>query len=801
MLTMKLDIHVINRKREGTEGLNEEITEGDATYTFWDEHIPAESKKIETFDEEFEDIMNAAYPHGLYPKLSDFITREQYEKENATNLVTPAATIILPPASDNSTPTRMLNLLTLRPNSIQDASAQITTDINTEALHHGDAMMDAVQIILTPRPTNLWKPANVDKEKGSEDTNEPISIFTTNAEVAHPDDRNKNSSKNGREAETNGEGRLSLSTVHSSTKFEEELLGTTCKPSIDGIRIFDESESNRGKNRIAKDVDLTALLHGGSVDESEGDKGGEETGSTPMTVAANQHGTHYQPTVFQKQLLLKTYFYLSFHQLLLPPGEAFPQFHHSFWSQCTAFLDTWDNATDEQVVLNFPDIFKGCGNFSLDKKGILHPPKERLLWRMDQLAEFILSKANVETEAAIARAGILKKVSNMSNLAMKKVSEFHDVSLRKRLHLQAYTMDVTFDCQCSEASVNWLLHNISDKDVDIAYDIRFQGYFSICESTRMPLLDLDKALPIADQAAVQQTEREHVPRMSKANQHLGIVRSMANDATKWLNQLHDQHILKVHLLNAYGTPVIDGKGWGIRSYKDDVASVFSKTFSTNMMKVLPNGMFQTTTQGLISVADAIDSELREAVERADKLEAHTQLVHRIKHKAVVDIHLTQIFCNQDEFKELREMYKEFWLKGNKYLDANGGPTHAELTYICVCNLVLFMMENMDLTKDDIIADPGCRYGTMSAMLGYLLGLQTLGYECCHERVMNSMQSYIEALSKITYKEQKIQLALFQLNIWQLQDFNHATILVLNDEAFPAILTKFICDLIRKSTTL
>jgi hypothetical protein len=64
-----------------------------------------------------------------------------------------------------------------------------------------------------------------------------------------------------------------------------------------------------------------------------------------------------------------------------------------------------------------------------------------------------------------------------------------------------------------------------------------------------------------------------------------------------------------------------------------------------------------------------------------------------------------------------------------------------------------------------------------------------------------MQSYIEALSKITYKERKIQLALFQLNIWQLQDFNHATILVLNDEAFPAILTKFICDLIRKSTTL
>jgi hypothetical protein len=384
---------------------------------------------------------------------------------------------------------------------------------------------------------------------------------------------------------------------------------------------------------------------------------------------------------------------------------------------------------------------------------------------------------------------------------MKKVSEFHDVSLRKRLHLQAYTMDVTFDCQRSEASVNWLLHNISDEDVDIAYDIRFQGYFSICESTGMLLLDFDKALPIADRAAVQQTEREHVPRMSKANQHLGIVRSMANDAAKWFNQLHNQHILKVHLLNAYGTPVIDGKGWGIRSDKDDVASVFSKTFSTNTMKVLPNGMFQTTTQGLLSVADAIDSQLREAVERADKLEAHTQLVRCIKHKAVVDIRLTQIFRNQDEFKELRETYKEFWLKGNKYLDANNGPTHAELTYTCVCDLVLFMMENMDLTKDDIIADPGCGYGTMSAILGYLLGLQTLGYECCHERVMNSMQSYIEALSKITYKERKIQLALFQLNIWQLQDFNHATILVLNDEAFPAILTKFICDLIRKSTTL
>ena len=97
MLTMKLDIHVINSKRKGTEGLNEEITEGDAAYTFWDEHIPAESKKIKTFDEEFEDIMNATYPHGLYPKLSDFITTEQYENENATNLATAAAAIIPPP--------------------------------------------------------------------------------------------------------------------------------------------------------------------------------------------------------------------------------------------------------------------------------------------------------------------------------------------------------------------------------------------------------------------------------------------------------------------------------------------------------------------------------------------------------------------------------------------------------------------------------------------------------------------------------------------------------------------------------
>jgi hypothetical protein len=191
----------------------------------------------------------------------------------------------------------MLNLLMPWPNSIWDASAQITTDINTEALHHGDAMMDAVQIVSTPRPTNLWKPANVDEEKGSEDTNEPIGIFTTNSEVAHPDDHNKNSSKNGREAATDGE-----------------------------------------------DVDLTALLHGGSFNESEGDKGGEKMGSTATTVAADQHGTHYQPTVFQKRLLLKTYFYLSFCQLLLPPGEAFPRFHHLFWSQRTAFLYTWDNA-------------------------------------------------------------------------------------------------------------------------------------------------------------------------------------------------------------------------------------------------------------------------------------------------------------------------------------------------------------------------------------------------------------------------------------------------------------------------
>jgi hypothetical protein len=176
-------------------------------------------------------------------------------------------------------------------------------------------------------------------------------------------------------------------------------------------------------------------------------------------------------------------------------------------------------------------------------------------------------------------------------------------------------------------------------------------------------------------------------------------------------------------------------------------------------------------------------------------------VLRVGIKAKVADLNAKIFCSQEDVNSVKALYNHFWKKGNKDHDANGGPTHAELTLHCVCDMAAMIRTFMEPTENDVIADPGCSYGTQGAILASLLNIRVIGYECDHERVRSCMHWYQDAMRKLGEKERSIRLALFQMNIWQLHNFDHATILVLNDEAFPQVLTRFICNLIWESTKL
>jgi hypothetical protein len=86
-------------------------------------------------------------------------------------------------------------------------------------------------------------------------------------------------------------------------------------------------------------------------------------------------------------------------------------------------------------------------------------------------------------------------------------------------------------------------------------------------------------------------------------------------------------------------------------------------------------------------------------------------VSRVCNKAKEADENAKFFVSREDVESVDELYRRFWEAGNKVLDANGGPTHAEITKRCVCDMAALIRTVMKPTEEDIIVDPGCGYGT------------------------------------------------------------------------------------------